>query len=94
MKLPEYKTLHTRNAALWDNPEWNPVDDDLLLGLYLDLGFGKEGSIGAIDVFSVSQGKVVRVFPVGEKGAPAYGWSADGKYVVLCDLECSFYSVP
>lgn len=94
VKLPEYKTLHARNVALWDNPEWNPVDDDLLLGLYLDAGIRKESNIGEIDVFSVSQGKTVRVFQVGEKGTPAYGWSADGKYVVLCELECSFYSVP
>jgi hypothetical protein len=94
VKLPEYKTLHARNVALWDNPEWNPVDDDLLLGLYLDAGIRKESNIGEIDVFSVSQGKIVRVFQVGEKGTPAYGWSGDGKYVVLCELECSFYSVP
>ncbi|MGA3176109.1 MAG: hypothetical protein ABSE19_02050 [Candidatus Acidiferrum sp.] len=94
LRLPEYKSVHSRNAALWDNPQWNPVDDNLLLALYLPSGFGKEGIRGEIDVFSVSQGKVVRAFPVEEKATPAYGWSADGKHVVLCDVDCSFHSVP
>lgn len=94
LKMPEGKQMDSRYGAIWDNPTWNPVDDDLILLLYLSEDFGKGKDLIEFDVFSISKGKPIRVFGWGERGIPAYGWSADGKDVVLCDVDCSFYSVP
>lgn len=94
LRLPERKKRGSRQGALWDNPEWNPVNDDLLLALYLSEDTEKEGRLNEIDVFSVSQKKIIRVFPQAGDHTPAYGWSADGKQVILCDVSCSFYTIP
>jgi hypothetical protein len=94
VKLPEFKSVNGQNSALWDNPEWNPVSDDLLLELYLPAGLGNEGGLSEFEIFSISRAKVIKAFPLEENVMPAYGWSADGKDVVLCDLACSFYSIP
>ncbi len=94
LKIPEGKKMDSRYGAIWDNPEWNPVNDDLLLLLYLSSDHGKAKGLTEFDVLSISKGKSTKVFPLGEQGTPAYGWSANGKQVVLCDVECSFYSVP
>ena len=91
LRIPEGRTGGTQ---LWDNPVWNPVNDDLILGLYLPWDDPRKTHRGAIDVFSISQKKVVRTFPVGPKNTPAYGWSGDGKQVILCDVACLFYNVP
>ena len=94
LRMPEGKKMDSRYGAIWDNPKWNPVGDDLVLLLYLSNDFGKGKHLTEFDVFSISKGKPIRVFTFGEKGTPAYGWSADGKQIVLCDVDCSFYSVP
>jgi len=94
LRLREYKNVGSRGLVLWDNPRWNPVEDDLLLLLYLPVGLGEGRDFTEVDVLSVSKGKAIRVFALSQKVIPAYGWTADGKQLVLCDVDCSFYPVP
>lgn len=94
LRMPEGKKMDSRYGAIWDKPKWNPVDDDFVLLLYLSDDFGKGKDLTEFDVFSILKRRAIRVFPLGERGTPAYGWSADGNEVVLCDVNCSFYPVP
>ena len=89
LRLSEHKSLKSQSADLWDNPVWNPVEDDFLLVLYLS----EDNGPGEIEVFSVSKQKVLLVFPVKREDPPAYGWSVDGKQVILCDSACLYYPV-
>jgi hypothetical protein len=41
LKMSQSKQMDSRYGAIWDNPMWNPVDDDLMLLLYLAEDFGK-----------------------------------------------------
>jgi hypothetical protein len=92
LRLPAGKQMCSRNGVLWDNPKWNPVDDDLLFLLYLSDGFAKGKNLTEIDVFSISKGKPVRVFSLNDRDTPAYGWSADGTVSPrarrTCDSAC------